>query len=147
MAEWYSIVHMCHIFLSIHLLMDISVVSMSCQWCCSEHWGASIFLNCFLRFSFLTFKWFLKHGCMLSCFSLVRLFVTLWMVARQLPFSMGFSRQEYWSGLPTLLQGIFPTWGSSLHPLHLLHWQADSLPTSTTWEALLRHIRSLSYAL
>ena len=28
------------------------------------------------------------------------LFVTLWTVACQAPLSMGFSRQEYWSGLP-----------------------------------------------
>ena len=33
-------------------------------------------------------------------FSRVRLFVTLGTVARQAPLSMGFSRQEYWSGLP-----------------------------------------------
>ena len=32
--------------------------------------------------------------------SRVRLFATLWTVARQAPLSMGFSRQEYWSGLP-----------------------------------------------
>ena len=30
----------------------------------------------------------------------VPLFATLWTVARQAPLSMGFSRQEYWSGLP-----------------------------------------------
>ena len=32
--------------------------------------------------------------------SCVQLFVTLWAVACQAPLSMGFSRQEYWSGLP-----------------------------------------------
>ena len=32
--------------------------------------------------------------------SRVRLFVTPWTVAHQAPLSMGFSRQEYWSGLP-----------------------------------------------
>ena len=37
--------------------------------------------------------------CMLSC-SVVWLCVTLWTVAHQSPLSMGFSRQEYWSGLP-----------------------------------------------
>ena len=37
---------------------------------------------------------------------------------------MGFSRQEYQSGLPFLLQEIFPTQGSNPH---LLLWQADSL--------------------
>ena len=39
------------------------------------------------------------HACMLSHFSCVRLFVTLWTVAHQDPLSMGFSRQKYWSGL------------------------------------------------
>ena len=37
------------------------------------------------------------HVCVLSCFSWVQLFVTLWTVARQAPLSMEFSRQEYWS--------------------------------------------------
>src|SRR5574337_584830 len=36
----------------------------------------------------------------LSCFSHVQLFVTLWIAAHQVPLSMGFSRQEYWSGVP-----------------------------------------------
>ena len=40
-------------------------------------------------------------GCyVLSCFSHVQLFVTLWTVAHQAPLSKGFSRQGYWSGLP-----------------------------------------------
>ena len=41
-------------------------------------------------------------------------FVTPWTVARQAPLSMGFSRQEYWSGLPALLQGIIQTQGLNL---------------------------------
>ena len=41
---------------------------------------------------------------------------------------MEFYRKEYWSGSPFLLQGIFPTQGSNLHLLHLLHLLADSLP-------------------
>ena len=32
--------------------------------------------------------------------SRVRLFATLWTIAYQVPPSMGFSRQEYWSGMP-----------------------------------------------
>ena len=39
-------------------------------------------------------------GCMLSCFGGVQLFETPWTVALQAPLSMGFSRQEYLSGLP-----------------------------------------------
>ena len=39
------------------------------------------------------------HPSMLSHFSHVQLFETLWNVAHQAPLSMGFPRQEYWSGL------------------------------------------------
>ena len=46
--------------------------------------------------------------CMLSCFSSVQLFVTLLTVACQAPLSLGFSRQEYWSGLPCLPPGYLP---------------------------------------
>ena len=38
---------------------------------------------------------------------------TQWTVARQAPQSMEFSRQGYWSGLPFLSPGIFPTQGSN----------------------------------
>ena len=48
------------------------------------------------------------HACSLSCFSHVRLSVTLWTVAHQAPLSMGFSRQEYWSGLPCPPPGDLP---------------------------------------
>ena len=43
----------------------------------------------------------------------VRLFATPWTIAYQAPPFMGFSRQEYWSGLPFPLQGIFSTQGSN----------------------------------
>ena len=51
-------------------------------------------------------------------FSRIQLFVTLWTVAHQASPSMGFSRQEYWSGLPFFLQGIFPTQGLNRGLLH-----------------------------
>ena len=41
----------------------------------------------------------------LSC---VRLCATPWTVAQQAPLSMGFPRQDYWSGLPSLSQGDLP---------------------------------------
>ena len=41
----------------------------------------------------------------LSC---VRLFATPWTVAHQAPLPMGFSRQEYWSGLPFPSPGDLP---------------------------------------
>ena len=46
----------------------------------------------------------------LSRFSCVRLFATLWTIARQAPLSMGLSRQEYWSELPC------PPLGDRLNP-------------------------------
>ena len=48
---------------------------------------------------------FFPNCCGFSC---VQLFVTLWTVACQAPLSMGFSRQEYWSGLPFPSPGDLP---------------------------------------
>ena len=65
----------------------------------------------------------------------VWLFTTQWTVACQALLSMGFSRQEYWSGCHALLQGNFMTQES--HP-RLLHWRVGLgfvFTTSTTWEA------------
>ena len=50
-------------------------------------------------------------ACMLSCFSHVWLCVTPWTVTRQAPMSMGFFRQEYWSGLPFPSPGDLPDLG------------------------------------
>ena len=55
---------------------------------------------------------------MLSRFSRVRLLATLWTVARQAPLSMGFSRQEHWSGLPCSPPGDFPDPG--IEPMSLM---------------------------
>ena len=63
------------------------------------------------------------HAC--YCFTCVQLFVTLWTVPCQALLSMGFSRQEHWSGSYALLQAIFLTQGSNPS---LLHWPVGSLP-------------------
>ena len=47
----------------------------------------------------------------LSCFSHVRLSVTLWTITLQAPLSMGFSGQEYWSELPGPPPGALPNPG------------------------------------
>ena len=44
--------------------------------------------------------------------SLVCLFATLWSLAHQAPLSMGFSRQDYWSGLPFPYPGDLPDPGT-----------------------------------
>ena len=64
---------------------------------------------------------------MFSHFSHVQLFVIPWTVARQAPLSMGFSRQEYWSGEPFLSLGDLPNFRIEPEPPAL---QADSLPLS-----------------
>ena len=48
------------------------------------------------------------HPYVLSCFSCVQFCVTLWNIAWQASLSMGFSRQEYWSGLPCPPPGDLP---------------------------------------
>ena len=67
---------------------------------------------------------------LLSC---VRLFVTPWTVARQAPLSTGFSRQNYWSGLPCPPPGDLPDPGTNLclldcrHILYCLNHQGNPL--------------------
>ena len=65
---------------------------------------------------------FITHQSQVLLQSQVRLVVNLWSVARQAPLFMGFSRQEYQSGLPcTPRQGIFPTQGLNSYLLGILH--------------------------
>ena len=51
------------------------------------------------------------------------------------PLSLGFSRQEYWSGLRFLLQGIFPTQGLNPHLFRLLALAGGFFTSNATWEA------------
>ena len=53
----------------------------------------------------------LVHACVLSRLSCVTLCATPWTVMHQAPWSMGFSRQEYWSGLPFPPPGDLPNPG------------------------------------
>ena len=76
-----------------------------------------------LGFFFLTYPRWIRE-CALSHFSCDQLSVTLWTVAHQGPLSMGFSRQEYWSGLPCPPPGDFPNPGIKPRTSAL---QADSL--------------------
>ena len=87
---------------------------------------------------------FIKNRlCPLCVCSVVNDSATPGTVARQAPLSMGFSREEYWTGLPCPPQGIFPTQGWNPRLLHLLQWQADSSLLSH-WGSLLSGTRALS---
>ena len=69
---------------------------------------------------------------LLGRFSHVRLCTTLWTTACQAPLSVGFSRQEYWSGLLCPPPAIFSTLGSNPCLLHcrktLYHWATREAP-------------------
>ena len=71
---------------------------------------------------------------LLTHFSHVRLFATLWTVARQAPLSMGFSRQEYWSGLPFPPLGDLPD--SKIKPTSITFpaLAGRFFTTSDTWK-------------
>ena len=62
--------------------------------------------------------------CMLNC---VWLLATSWTVTRQAPLSMGFPRQEYWSGLPFPSLGDLPNPGIEPASLESPGLQVDSL--------------------
>ena len=97
-----------------------------------------LFLSLLFLFIFLNYDSIWKHICKrlgkyrtklhvkVKSFSRVQLFATLWTVACQSPLSMGFSRQEYWSGLPFPPPGDLPDPGID-HGSPTL--QAGSLPS------------------
>ena len=78
------------------------------------------------------------RACMLSRFIHVQLFVTLWTEACHSPLSMGFSRQECWSGVPGPPPGDLSD--SRIEPTsHYVSCTAGGFfTTSASWEALLK---------
>ena len=70
--------------------------------------------------------------CVRSC---VWLFVTPWSVASQVPLSVRFSRQEYWSGLPFPSSGDFSDPGTEPTSLECPALAGGFFTTSATWEA------------
>jgi len=74
-------------------------------------------------------------ACVLSSFSRVRLFVTPWTVGCQAPLSMGFSRQEYWGGLPFPSPGDLPDPGIEPASLTSPALVGGFFITSAAWEA------------
>ena len=71
----------------------------------------------------------------LICFSHAGLFVNLWTVAHQAPLSMGFYKQEYWSGLPFPSPGHRPNPGITPMSLTSPALAGGFFATSSTWEA------------
>ena len=88
------------------------------------------------------------HMCVYAdLFSCIQLFVTLWNVACQAPLSMGFSRQEYWSGLPWPPPGDLPHPGIEPESLTSRALAGRFFITSAIREALSQtYIYSFSYS-
>ena len=74
--------------------------------------------------------------CVLLYFSPVGLFATLWTIAHQVSLSIGFSRQEYWSGFPCPPAGDIPDPGIEPTSVNFPVFAGVIFTTSTTWEAL-----------
>ena len=74
-------------------------------------------------------------ACVLSHLSHVQLFAALWTVAHQAPLSMGFSKQEYWSGLPCPPPGHLPNSGIKPTCLVSSTLAGGFFTNSATWEA------------
>ena len=72
----------------------------------------------------------------------VRVFATPWMVAYQAPLSTGFSRPEYWSGLPFPSPGDLPNPGIEPGSPAL---QTDALPSEPPGKPLLLLLLLLSH--
>ena len=72
-----------------------------------------------------------ENNLSLSC---VQLFGTPQTVAHQAPLSMGFSRQEYWSGLPCPPPEDLPDLGTELMCLASPTLAGGSFTSSATWE-------------
>ena len=84
-------------------------------------------------------KWNMK----VKSLSHVRLLVTPWTAAYQAPPSMGFSRQEYWSGVPSMCSIIkFVSNQSYWVPLHIPSIIAHLIKISVTIPPIGRHKRS-----
>ena len=77
----------------------------------------------------------LSVSCVLSRFSHVWLFATLWTVAHKAPLSVGFSRQEYWNGLPCPPSGDLSD--SGIKPASLLSpaLAGGFFTTCAAWES------------
>ena len=97
--------------------------------CCSS-WGCKESdMTEWLIWSIIVCAWVLSH------FSHVWLLVTIWTVALQASLSMGFSRQEYWNGLPCSPPGDLPD--PRIDPASFVSPTLAGELFTTTWEACI----------
>ena len=118
-------------FKNTNLLQFISCPRLTAKtiWVFANNWNKHWWIEC--KWSYSNEQKCIKClpvACVLSRFSRVRLSATPGTAAHQAPPSMRFSRRNTGVGCHSLLQGVFPTRGSSLLLLCLPHWQALLAP-------------------
>ena len=106
---------------------SLTMVTLACI-----SWG----LSC-LRFASVSWICRFMRACVLSHFSCVQLYGSLWTVVCQASLSMGFSRQEYWSRLPWPPPGDRPN--PRIKPVSLMSpaLAGRFFTTSANWKAPL----------
>ena len=108
-----------------------SIVDLQCgdSFQCTAKWFGYTYIFFFIFFSIMDYwkKW------KLLVIHRVWLFVTPWTVVCQAPLSMGFSRQEYWRGLP------FPSPGESSQPRDGTWVSCIAGRVFTIWANILLH--------
>ena len=119
-TEWIIMLNIIHMCMAIFVFCKVALQGFLHLWgCLCSHY---LFVS-------------LHVMCVLSHCSPVQLLATLWTVAFQAPLSMGFSRQEYWSGLPCPPRGDFPDPGIEPTSLVSPALAGGFFTTSATWEA------------
>ena len=123
------------VYLSIaHLLIQqVSVTCLVQIRYCLGSWGTLVDKRKKIFFALVKLT---SWGSQLSRFNRVQLFVTPWAIACQVPLSMGFSRQEYWSGLPCPPLGDLPNPGIKPGFPMSTALAGEFVTTSATWEIL-----------
>ena len=126
--------HMCVVGLKLFIVLQIL---LNCFCTVIKFFQANIsiqdFIYMYIELS-MCIAW-MNAWVLESRFSCILLFATLWTVAHQAAWSMGFSRQEYWSGLPCPPPGDRPY--SVIKPASLMSPESAGsfFTANTTWEA------------
>ena len=118
--------------------MFVYIYSKLVSFMCLFIWSSYIFLN--LR-EFADCIYF-NIGYAVQMLSRVRLFATPRIIAHEVPFSLGLSQQEYWSGLPFPHPGYLPHPGIVSTSLMSPSLASGFFIISDTWKALYLFIIS-----